>query len=176
YTFRRRLSHTADSQDQRHRMTPGSRPILAAQISDQPDYVLPEIITRNAVAEAKYREGMERSWEAVHRLTAMGVPAEHAHYLLPNAVTVRFSESSDLLNLHHKHKMRLCYNAQEEIWRASLDEARQIRAVHPRIGKWLLPPCTIRDYAGTRPTCPEGDRFCGIKVWKLDIDEYKRVI
>lgn len=176
YTFRRRLSHTADSQDQRHRMTPGSRPILAAQISDTPDYVVPEIITRDSVAEAKYRECMERSWDAVRRLSAMGVPAEHAHYLLPNAVTVRFSESSDLLNLHHKHKMRLCYNAQEEIWRASLDEARQIRAVHPRIGKWLLPPCTIRDFAGTRPTCPEGDRFCGIKVWKLDIEEYDRVI
>ena len=176
YTFRRRLSHTADSQDQRHRMTPGSRPILAAQISDEPDYIVPEIVLRDKTVMAKYREVMERSWMAVNRLVALGVPAEHAHYLLPNAVSVRFSESSDLLNLHHKHKMRLCYNAQEEIWRASLDEARQIRAVHPRIGKWLLPPCTIRDYAGTRPTCPEGDRFCGIKVWKLDIDEYKRVI
>jgi hypothetical protein len=176
YTFKRRLSHTADSQDQRHRMTPGSRPILAAQVSDEPDYYMPELVSRNAQATAMYREGMERSWEAVRRLTTLGVPAEHAHYLLPNAVNVRYSESSDLLNLHHKHKMRLCYNAQEEIWRASLDEARQIRAVHPRIGRWLLPPCTIRDFAGTRPTCPEGDRFCGIKVWKLDIDEYRRVI
>ncbi|HVK38728.1 MAG TPA: FAD-dependent thymidylate synthase [Candidatus Kapabacteria bacterium] len=176
YTFRRRLSHTADSQDQRHRMTPASRPILAAQVGDEPDYYVPEIVERNPVAAAKYREAMERSWAAVTRLIAHGVPAEHAHYLLPNAVNVRYSESSDLLNLHHKHKMRLCYNAQEEIWRASLDEARQIRQVHPRIGRWLLPPCTIRDFAGTRPTCPEGDRFCGIKVWKLDIDEYERVI
>ena len=28
YTFRKRLSHTADSQDQRHRMVPGSRPLM----------------------------------------------------------------------------------------------------------------------------------------------------
>jgi hypothetical protein len=72
--------------------------------------------------------------------------------------------------------MRLCYNAQEEIWRASVDEARQIRGVHPRIGRWLLPPCTIRDAAGVRPVCPEGERFCGEKVWRIDIDQYERII
>ena len=30
---------------------------------------------------------------------------------------------------------------------ASLDEALQIREVNPRIGPWLLPPCTLRHYA-----------------------------
>lgn len=176
YTFRRKVSHTADSQDQRHRMTPASRPILAAQLSDDPDYITPDIVRHSAAAHAKYCEVMERSWEAIARLKALGVPAEHAHYLLPNAVSVRYTESSDLLNLHHKHKMRLCYNAQEEIWRASVDEARQIRAVQPRIGRWLLPPCNIRDLAGVRPVCPEGERFCGEKVWKIDIEQYERVI
>ena len=176
YTFRRKLSHSADSQDQRHRMTPGSRPILAAQITDEPDYIVPELVLKSSKAEAKYREVMERSWEAVRRLKTLGVPEEYALYLLPNAVPIRYSESSDLLNLHHKHKMRLCYNAQEEIWQASLDEARQVRAIHPSIGKWLLPPCTIRHHAGMRPVCPEGDRFCGEKVWKIDIENYERVI
>ena len=45
---------------------------------------------------------------------------------MPNAVALRFHESTDLLNLHHKLRMRLCYNAQEEIWRASRDEAEQV--------------------------------------------------
>jgi thymidylate synthase ThyX len=176
YTFKRKISHTADSQDQRHRMTPGSRPILAAQLSADPDFIMPEIVTHSRAAQAKYNEVMERSWEAIARIQALGVPTEFAHYLLPNAVSVRYTESSDLLNLHHKHKMRLCYNAQEEIWRASIDEAKQIRAVHPRIGRWLLPPCTIRDRAGTRPICPEGERFCGEKVWRIDIEQYQRTI
>jgi len=34
YTFRKRLSHTADSQDQRHRMVPGSRPLLQVAATD----------------------------------------------------------------------------------------------------------------------------------------------
>ncbi len=119
---------------------------------------------------------MNRTWEAIGQLRKMGVSDEFAAYLLPNAVSVRFTESADLLNLHHKHAMRLCYNAQEEIWKASVDEAQQVREVHPRIGKWLLPPCGLRAFAGTLPKCPEGDRFCGVVVWKKDLKEYQRVI
>jgi hypothetical protein len=26
------------------------------------------------------------------------------------------------------------------------------------------------------PKCPEGDRFCGVVVWKKDLNEYERVI
>ena len=119
---------------------------------------------------------MERAWAGANRLAALGVPAEWRAYLLPNAVAVRFTESADLLNLHHKLKMRLCWNAQEEIWRASRDEAEQILAVEPRIGKWLLPPCGVRHRAGTRPICPEGDRYCGVPVWKLTLEEQARVV
>lgn len=176
YTFKKKLSHAADSQDQRHRMTPASRPILHLHLSDSPDFITPAIVTHDKAAESLYNEIMAKSWDAINALRKHGVSEEFAMYLLPNAVAVRFTESSDLLNLHHKHAMRLCYNAQEEIWRASLDEAQQIREVHPQIGKYLLPPCTLRDMAGVRPICPEGDRFCGEKVWRLDLDEYERVI
>src|SRR5262249_44914328 len=44
YTFRKKLSHTADSQDQRHRMTPASRPALPAYLSDDPDYIVPMLV------------------------------------------------------------------------------------------------------------------------------------
>jgi thymidylate synthase ThyX len=176
YTFKKRLSHTADSQDQRHRMTPGSRPMMVAHLTDEPDYVTPELLHHSAPAKLVYDAAMEETWEAVRTLRKMGVDEEWCAYLLPNAVTVRFTESADLLHLHHKHKSRLCYNAQEEIWRASLDEVRQIRDVNPLIAQFLLPPCGVRKLAGARPICPEGDRYCGVPVWKLDIDQYARVI
>jgi hypothetical protein len=72
--------------------------------------------------------------------------------------------------------MRLCYNAQEEIWQACLDEALQIRAAEPAIGRWLLPPCSVRQLAGRKPFCPEGERFCGIAVWRLQPADYRRII
>jgi thymidylate synthase ThyX len=176
YTFKKRLSHTADSQDQRHRMTPGSRPMLVAHMTDEPDYVTPELLHHSAPAKRVYDDAMAELWDAVRKLRALGVDEEWCAYLLPNGVTVRFTESADLLHLHHKLKSRLCYNAQEEIWRASLDEVRQIRDVNPTIAQFLLPPCGLRKMAGTRPVCPEGDKYCGVPVWKLSIDQYARVI
>ncbi len=174
YTFRKKLSHTADSQDQRHRMTPGSRPALPAYLSEEPDYIVPMLVPEVPEADDLYRRTMEETWQAIGDLRARGVPDAHAAYLLPNAVALRFTESADLLNLHHKFAMRLCYNAQEEIWRASLDETLQIREVNPRIGPWLLPPCTLRHRAEVRPVCPEGERFCGVVVWRQDAPEYTR--
>lgn len=176
YTFRKKLSHTGDSQDQRHRMTPASRPILHALTLDEPDYLLPVLLEQDKALAGEFTDIMEKTWENIVKLRKWGVPEEFASYLLPNAVSVRFTESADLLNLHHKHAMRLCYNAQEEIWKASVDEAQQVRETHPRIGKWLLPPCGLRSRAGTKPVCPEGERFCGVVVWKKDLNEYQRVI
>jgi len=176
YTFRKKISHTADSQDQRHRMTPASRPILCAHLTDEPDFITPKIISINPTIEAIYNDCMDRAWEAYRKLRHLGVSMEFAQYVLPNARSIRFTESADLLNLHHKHVMRLCYNAQEEIWNATVDETRQVREVHPRIGKYLLPPCTIRDMANVRPVCPEGSRYCGVKVWKRTLEEYERVL
>jgi thymidylate synthase ThyX len=176
YTFKKRLSHTADSQDQRHRMTPGSRPMLTAHLVDEPDVVRPVLLDHAAPASSLFDETMARTWDALRELRRLGVADEWLTYLLPNGVTVRFTESADLLHLHHKLKSRLCYTAQEEIWRASLDEARQIREVDPLIGRFLLPPCGVRLLGGQRPLCPEGDRYCGVPVWKLDVAQYARVI
>jgi len=176
YTFRKKLSHTADSQDQRHRMTPGSRPALPAYLSEDPDYVVPMLVGEIPEALELYEQTMRATWDAINQLRARGVADEFAAYLLPNAVAIRFTESADLLNLHHKFAMRLCYNAQEEIWRASLDEALQIREVNPRIGPWLLPPCTLRHHAAVRPVCPEGDRFCGVVVWRMEAADYVRAL
>ncbi|OPZ08760.1 MAG: FAD-dependent thymidylate synthase [candidate division BRC1 bacterium ADurb.BinA364] len=176
YIFRKKLSHSADSQDQRHRMTPGSRPYLAPSLRGGPDYIVPALILEDSAIERLYRQAVESAWEAIERLLDRGTSPEHALYLLPNAVAIRFTESADLMSLRHKHAMRLCYNAQEEIWRASLDEARQIQAIHPRIGAWLLPPCGQRLAAGAKPICPEGSRFCGVRVWTMKLEDYKRLI
>jgi hypothetical protein len=176
YTFYKKLSHSADSQNQRHRMTPASRPFSPNLLSAEPDYVTPGLVRQDSAAQRLYADSMERAWQGMERLTQLGVSDEFRAYLLPNAVSVRLVESSDLLNLRHKLAMRLCYNAQEEIWRASVDEAEQVRAVNPGIGAYLLPPCGLRQLAEVRPRCPEGERYCGLAVWRLGLDDYERAI
>ncbi len=176
YTFRKKLSHAADSQDQRHRMVPASRPSVLALLGDEPDVVEPGLLSKSSAARERYLRAMARAWEGISRLRELGVAAEYRAYLLPNATALRFTESCDLLNLHHKLAMRLCYNSQEEIWRASVDEAEEISRVNPRIGRHLFPPCTLRFLAGEHPICPEGTRYCGVPVWRLPLSEYRRVL
>jgi thymidylate synthase ThyX len=174
YTFLKRLSHTADSQDQRHRMVPASRPLMTFTDTVRPDFVTPPLIAANAEARAIYVQAMARAWAAKNRLLELGVPLESALYLLPNAKALRFHETGSLLYLAHKWVMRTCFNAQEEIYRASMDELEQVRAVHPRLVRHMGPPCVLRAGRIT-PTCTEGEHFCGVPVWRSFPDVERRL-
>ena len=96
YTFEKRLSHTADSQDQRHRMVPASRPLMLYVDTVAPDYVTPRLIAANPEARAAYDRAMRAAWEAKNRLLELEVPLEFAMYVLPNAKALRMVESGPL--------------------------------------------------------------------------------
>jgi thymidylate synthase ThyX len=174
YTFAKKISHTADSQDQRHRMVPGSRPLLTLADTREPDYITPVLLVANPHAREVYDRAMHDAWTAKNQLLDRGVPPEIALYLLPNAKSIRLYESGSLLHLIHKWTMRTCFNAQEEIYQSSMDELAQLREVQPELSRYIGPPCHIR--AGiTTPICTEGSHFCGIKVW-LDFPNIQRRI
>jgi len=174
YTFAKKISHTADSQDQRHRMVPGSRPLLTLADTREPDYITPMLLAQNPRAKEVYERAMHDAWLAKNQLLDRGVSPEIALYVLPNAKSIRLYESGSLLHLLHKWTMRTCFNAQEEIYQASMDEIAQFRQVHPELSRYIGPPCHLR--AGiTTPICTEGSHFCGIKVW-LDFPNIQRRI
>jgi thymidylate synthase ThyX len=174
YTFLKRLSHTADSQDQRHRMVPASRPLMTLSDTVRPDYVVPPLVAANPRALEVYTAAMESAWAAKNRLLDLGAPLESALYLLPNAKCLRFHESGSLVYLAHKWVMRTCFNAQEEIYRASMDELDQVRALHPLLARHMGPPCVIRAGRIT-PTCTEGAHFCGVPVWRSFPEVERRI-
>jgi len=174
YTFAKKISHTADSQDQRHRMVPGSRPLLTLADTREPDYITPALLNQNPRAKSIYDRAMHDAWSAKNKLIDAGVQPEIALYLLPNAKSIRLVESGSLLHLLHKWTMRTCFNAQEEIYAASMDEIAQLREVHPQLSKYIGPPCHLRANI-TTPICTEGSHFCGVKVW-LDFPNTPRRI
>lgn len=179
YTFRKRLSLAAYAQDQRHRMTPGSRPQIHRLLTPAPDVHVPDIIAGDPDCKRIFDGTVKALWDAIATLRSRGIPAEDAAYLLPNATNVTFHQSGDLLSFVHKWRLRLCFNAQKEIFDASLDELRQVQAVHPELTAWIGPPCSF--VAAAQPPelqqsveacCPEGPRWCGVKVW-LNFDAAK---
>ena len=165
YVFRKKLSHTADSQDQRHRTVPGSRPLLSRTVPGHVDVVVPELIGEDPVTRNLFLECCQAQWYAREQLLSLGVAPELALYVLPNAVALRFEESGTLLDLLHKWTMRSCLNAQREIWQASMEEIEQVRAVHPELMEHVGPPCFVRS-GHARPRCTEGSHFCGVPVWR----------
>lgn len=170
YTFKKRISHAADSQDQRHRTVPASRPLLTRVHTREPDYLTPEIVLHNGEAKSVYDATMAHLWEAKNALLDLGASPESAVYILPNATAVRYTQTGSLLNLLHKWRMRTCFLAQDEIYRASMEELAQVVEVHPRLARHIGPPCYFRrDFPDAwKPLegpCPEGPRWCGVRVW-----------
>ncbi len=146
-------------------MVPASRPLMTLTDTRRPDFVTPPLVAANPRARGIFTEAMDRAWAAKNRLLELGVPLESALYVLPNAKALRFHETGSLLYLAHKWVMRTCFNAQEEIYAASMDELDQVRALHPRLARHMGPPCFIRTGLVT-PTCTEGEHFCGVPVWR----------
>jgi flavin-dependent thymidylate synthase len=176
YTFRKKLSHTADSQSQRHRTMPGIYPILGLNIGDEPDVIVPSLIEADQEALDLFMETNQTTWRNIQKLIGNNVSVEQASYLLPNAKAIRKWESGSLVGLLHKQNKRLCYNAQEEIWRLARDEATEIKEVHPEIGQYFGAPCDLRFSGKVTPYCSEGPRYCGVPVWRLSEKQRKRVI
>ena len=167
FTFQKVISGAEDAQNQRHRGTPSSSPMLTAHLRRDPDVIVPWAIAENPEALRVYNETVQAMWDAKNALMDAGAAPETLLYLLPNAHKVRFYESGSLLGYYWKWIKRLCLDAQREISETALEEVAQVREVHPVIGQYVDgPPCVMRSRSGSRPICPEGERYCGIPVWR----------
>lgn len=173
FTFATKLSHTADSQRQRHRMTPGATRTLKKLYSGPPDYIVPLVIRESSELEEVYEEIMNNIYRNLDDVINSGVSMENALMLLPNAHSVRVNETGDLFDWSHRWRQRLCYLAQEEIFFISVEQVEQVGEIIPEAKDLLLAPCGVRQKAGIKPRCPEGDRWCGQPVYNWQIEKYK---
>lgn len=168
-----KLSLSADAQNQRHRRSPAIRPKL--EDIYKRDFYIPPIIEENKEIKNIYLKAIDRSYEFFEK-ESVGLGFGEAAYALLNAHNTEIIEHDDFNEFAHKAQMRLCYNAQEEIFDIVYNQVKQLRKAGVSAADKFLPPCAVRYKEGIRPICPEGERFCGIKVWKLDFEDYNRII
>ncbi|MEO1957922.1 MAG: FAD-dependent thymidylate synthase [Nautiliaceae bacterium] len=168
-----KLSLSADAQNQRHRRSPAIRPKLKDIYKR--DFYTPAIVASNKEVNQIYKEAVEFSYDFFEKeKNVLGF--SEAAYALLNAHNIEIVEHNDFQEFAHKAQMRLCYNAQEEIFDIVYLQVKKLKEKNIKAANKFLPPCTLRYQEGIRPVCPEGERFCGVKVWKLGFDEYKRMI
>ncbi len=166
-----KLSFSADAQNQRHRRSMGVRPAL--ERGYKKEYYTPPIITKNPKLKAIYDEAMEESYRFFEAQREV-IGFDEAVYALLNSHLLEIVERNDMASFNHKVQMRLCFNAQEEIYDLVYAQAKALREAGVKGTEKLLPPCSLRNEAGIHPICPEGSRFCGVKVWKQSFEELKR--
>lgn len=173
------LSHTANYQLQRHRGLNHTTPLILGVPNIQNDIIVPNLLQENPQALAFYIQSLDSHLHALHLLSDDGVSTENLQYLLPNATKIRKSISGPLGSFFHFIKSRTCLTAQEEIYSIAISLAKQISDSCPELAPYFThpAPCGLRNAGGIRPQCPEGKRFCGVRVWDLSIDDYpKRTI
>ena len=143
YVFEKKLSHTADSQDQRHRMVPASRPLMTFADTPAPDVVTPRLIRENPALRG-VPQAIDEAWTAKNRLLASACRWSTRSTCCPTPRRCAWSSRAP-----HRPAAQVdaptCFNAQEEIYLASMDEDRPGAGLHPRLGQFLGPPCVLRN-------------------------------
>jgi thymidylate synthase (FAD) len=116
--------------------------------------IMPDTIAENAEARQIFAFMSETVHKAYAQLIEMGIPAEDARYILPNATETKIIMTMNARELLHFFALRCCQRAQWEIREMSVEMLRLVRRIAPVIFRQAGPGCVSGP-------CPEGKFCCG---------------
>lgn len=119
------------------------------------EYITPPLVQNNPAALAKYENLMQTVSDAYDALTELGVPAEDARYILPNATETKIIVTMNARELLHFFAVRCCMRAQWEIREMSVKMLKKAFEVAPSIFSNAGPACV-------KGACSEGKMTCGL--------------
>ena len=117
-------------------------------------YVKPESIAAVPEADELFEGIMDGVQRAYARMLELGVPAEDARFILPNAVETKIVVTMNARELLHFFELRCCNRAQWEIRELAHRMLELVRPVAPFVFMDAGAPCV-------RGACPEGKMTCG---------------
>ncbi len=120
---------------------------------DEPQFVRPQSV-EEAGASKEFDDAVQAAFDAYRKLVELGVPAEDARYLLPNACETKIAVTMNIRELLHFFSLRCCNRAQWEIREVACKMLDLVRPTAPLIFKNAGPGCV-------RGACPEGKMTCG---------------
>ena len=116
--------------------------------------VKPSSVSADEQASAAFDAAVDAAMEAYGRLLELGVPAEDARYLLPNAAESKIVVTMNCRELLHFFSLRCCKRAQWEIREMACRMLELARPTAPFIFADAGAPCV-------RGACTEGKMTCG---------------
>ncbi len=120
----------------------------------EPNYVTPPKIAKDKKMKKAYGETMKNIWEQYNNLLEMGIPAEDARFILPNAACTNIIVTMNARSLLNFFELRCCLHAQWEIRQLANKMLQEVKKVAPIIFKNAGPACK------TKNICPEDKKDC----------------
>ena len=133
------------------------------KFKDGIDVVTPPSIAESAEAQRLFDEAIKATEDAYTKMLELGIPAEDARYVLPNACETKIVVTMNVRELLHFFDLRCCNRAQWEIRDLAHKMLELARPTAPYIFAAAGAPC-VHD------TCPEGKMTCGNPYEKVDRD------
>jgi thymidylate synthase (FAD) len=121
---------------------------------NDPNYVTPPKIEKDKKMKKAFDETMDNIWEEYNKLLELGIPAEDARYVLPNAACTNIIVSMNARSLLNFFELRCCQHAQWEIRQLANKMLQLVKKVAPTIFKNAGPQCK------TKNICPENKKDC----------------
>lgn len=142
FTFRiSGVSRALTHQLVRHRVASFAQRSQRYCVEDGFEFVTPKSVESNGDALAIYNETVDAIRRAYSALTELGIPAEDARMLLPNACCSEICVKMNLRELIHFCNERLCACAQWEIRAMTREMVRAVVEVAPELKDFLVPKC-----------------------------------
>jgi len=120
----------------------------------EPNYVTPPKIAKDKKMKQAYDSTMKNIWNEYNELRDMGIPAEDARFVLPNAACTNIIVTMNARSLLNFFELRTCQHAQWEIRKLAQKMLSEVKKVAPIIFKNAGPACK------TKNICPENKKDC----------------
>ncbi len=130
------------------------------KFKDGIEVVKPGSVTASPEASAVFDEAMAAAEQAYASLMELGIPAEDARFVLPNAAETKIVVTMNVRELLHFFELRCCNRAQWEIRELALKMLQLVKPTAPYVFMDAGASCV-------RGTCPEGKMTCGTPYEKV---------
>lgn len=134
-------------------------------------FVIPPSVAKNLEALAVYEKTINEIAASYDKLFDLGIPAEDARYVLPNACETKIIITMNARELLHFFALRSCNRAQWEIRELSDKMLSLCYSVAPSVFKKAGPGCVNKGCTEGRSACGKSGeaqkRIGGLKINKI---------
>ena len=149
------VSRALLAQITRHRIASFSVQSQRYVKKDALDYIVPPSVKAlGEEAELEYIAQIQQCEQFYQHWLSLGIPAEDARFMLPNAAETRMVFTMNARELMHFFSLRCCNRAQWEIREMAWRMVELVKPLAPRVFAKAGAPCVSGP-------CPEGKMCCG---------------